>query len=174
MNRKAVTVLAIVLIAAASAGAQITLGASYLADVNPARSSIVRSAGAFTSFVAVGADMSVCALHGGLEVFFAGGTDLGFDGTIDFNFIRYSPPKSGFGLTLGGGIEPWMEFISNKVNFSVLLHLPFDVSWQPLSQLPIQVYLKLSPFLGISLVTGTPMIYGLDANLGVRWVIVSN
>ena len=117
MNRRALTVLAIALIAAASAGAQITLSTSYMADINAARSSVVRGSGIFTSLVTVGADMSVCALHGGIEVFFASGTDIGFDGTIDFNFIRYSPSKSGFNLTLGGGIEPWMEWISNRLNF---------------------------------------------------------
>jgi hypothetical protein len=174
MKKKMMAILAVATITAACAGAQITLGASYLGNFNPSRSQIVTGSGAFTNFLAVSAEMNVCALHGGLELLFAGTTDFGFDIAIDFNFINLSEPKSGLTFTFGAGLEPWLEFLPKGLAFSVLAQFPLDFSWQPSAQFPMELFLKLSPNVGVALTSTKPtMIYGVDAYLGLRFVLVS-
>jgi hypothetical protein len=174
MNKKMAAILAAATITAACAGAQITVGASYLGNFNPSRSQVVTGTGAFTNFLAVSADMNVCALHGGLELLFAGTSDLGFNISIDFNFVRLSAPKSGLAFTFGAGLEPWLEFFPRSSLFSVLAHFPMDFSWQPSAQFPMELFLKLSPNVGVALTSSkTTMIYGMDGYLGLRFVLVS-
>ncbi len=171
MRRTAVIALVVVMVAAATAGAQVSVGAGYLAGFYPVTYPTT-SLGISSDFI-VGADAFFGSAHVGAEVVLWPGAPLGLEGTLDLMVVRSPASPGGFAYWVGIGLEPWVSFSSYGTFFSADVHVPFEVTWQP-KGLPVQAFVKLAPYFGLTIspLAGN-MFYGVDASIGARWVLFS-